>query len=381
MALCGKAVRVILRNLILLLAMAVALTTCTPAKYHEEERGYKGAAEIDPWLGAERFLGSYGHEVSLITSWHPPEPDEAVWFVPAHVIANETFARQLDNWMRNGGHLVCLVDYSTAASDWDLYSNAHIDPAFEKLLGWHGFSIESDSSWIPPSPKSPVKPPVSVQFRGKKYETGADSGWNVSVLNATSGEFATAVVGQGRMTVVCDARLFRNRWIDEKQHAELLKALTDAAPARGSIVFVRAATLSLWKLLWDRAWAVVLGGAIVLAFWLWKNLPRFGPLEAAEAPSPMRGYDHHLEALGDFQWRLDKAATMLGPIREEIIEKAHRLLVRIGRQDADIFQVLAERAGISRERAHRSLAEPAPADAAVFTRTVADLQAIRRALD
>jgi len=377
LALCGKAGRVKKWRRILTLMTVCVLSACTPGTYHDEETGYKGQALVDPWLAAERFLSGYGHEVSLISSWHQPAPDETVWFVPSRVIGNETFARQMEGWMNRGGHLVCLVEYADAGNDWHLSRrDVQMEPAFEKLLSWHGFSLEEVRSST-----TPTTPPEPLRFRGRKYETSANSEWELSVRNAKSGVFASTVVGNGRLTVLNDARIFRNRWIDEKQHADLLKALVDASSTRGTVVFVRGAALSLWTLLWQRAWALLVCAAVLLVVWLWKNLPRFGPVESAEAPSPLRGYDHHLEALGDFQWRLDKGTTMLGPIREVIIERSQRMLVRSGRQDADIFAVLGERAGISRERAHRALAEAAPADPSTFTRTVADLQAMLRNLD
>jgi hypothetical protein len=106
-----------------------------------------------------------------------------------------------------------------------------------------------------------------------------------------------------------------------------------------------------------------------------------GPIEAAELPSPLRGYDHHLEALGDFQWRLDCGASLLAPLREEILERGNRLLARTGRLDSDVFGVFAELAGIPRERAARAMSEPAPPDASTFTRTVSDLQLILKSLN
>ena len=114
--------------------------------------------------------------------------------------------------------------------------------------------------------------------------------------------------------------------------------------------------------------------------WLWKNLSRFGPLEAADAPPTLRGYEHHLEALGDFQWRLDRAASLLAPLREQIVELGQRISVRAGRRDEDFFQFLADRAGLPRERVFRALAEAAPADSAILTRTTADLQQLLQVL-
>jgi hypothetical protein len=81
-----------------------------------------------------------------------------------------------------------------------------------------------------------------------------------------------------------------------------------------------------------------------------------------------------LEALGDFQWRLDRAAALLVPLRAQVVERGQRLAVRSGRRDDDFFQFLADRAGLPRERVFRALAEAAPPDSGVLTRTAADLQ-------
>ena len=121
-------------------------------------------------------------------------------------------------------------------------------------------------------------------------------------------------------------------------------------------------------------WPVLLAGLVLLALWLWKNLSRFGPIESAASSGELRGYEHHLEALGDFQWRIDKAVSLLTPLREQIIELGQRTSLRAGRRDDDFFQFLADRAGLPRERVFRALAEVAPADPAVLTRTAADLQ-------
>ena len=95
----------------------------------------------------------------------------------------------------------------------------------------------------------------------------------------------------------------------------------------------------------------------------------------------LRGYEHHLEALGDFQWRLDRAASLLAPLREQIVELGQRTSVRAGRRDDDFFQFLADRAGLPRERVFRALAEAAPADSAILTRTTADLQQLLKVLN
>jgi hypothetical protein len=355
-----------------MLALLLCLSGCD-TKYEEVETGYKGPARTNPWLAAERFLTAYGRPVEVLAAWREPSRQDTTWIIPAELISNVLFARQIDRWMLSGGHLICLVEHAGSADDWRLPpSAAQIGLAFETFLSSHDFKIEKSAS----GPKETK----SVRFRGRVMEVEMKSDWQVSVLNGPLEGMPTAKVGAGRLTVVTDARPFRNRWIGDKQHAALLKALVDAAGTHGKVVLVRGAALSLWSLLLARAWALMLGGGLVLVVWLWKNLRRFGPLEAVDAPSPLRAYDHHLEALGDFQWRLDRGASLLAPLREEILEQGHRLMNRSGRLDSDIFTYLGERAGIPRERAARAMSEPAPPDVSTFTRSVSDLQLILKSL-
>src|SRR5690606_18314015 len=105
----------------------------------------------------------------------------------------------------------------------------------------------------------------------------------------------------GRVSVVTDARMFRNRGIDRNDHAAFLLALVHADDREGVVKFFRGSGMSLMQMLRKHLWPFLTGLGVMLLFWLWKSLARFGPLEAAAAPSPLRGYDHHLEALGDFQ--------------------------------------------------------------------------------
>jgi len=181
---------------------------------------------------------------------------------------------------------------------------------------------------------------------------------------------------EGRITFVADARPFRNRWIGDYDHAELFLALHDASPYEGTTAFVRNVSLSFFGLLWSRAWPAVTALIVLIVFWLWKNLPRVGPLDSVESTSEVRSYEHHLEALGDFHWRLDRAEGLLRPLRAGLIERAQRLALTSGNREADVFQLIADRAGISRERAERAMTFERSKDGSTFTQLVADLQTI-----
>ncbi len=351
---------------------ALSLTAC---EFEEVERevGYKGKARVNPWLAAERFVERMGLEVEPVIGWSAPEIEESVWMMPASVLSNESFTRRMEEWVREGGHLILLVDHADGQpNDWSEHAMPPVlEGALFAMLERAGIELKA-------SGRAAAK---RVRFEGRRYEVAAESRATVAVSGRKPGVFASVKTGYGRLTVVTDGRIFRNRWIGEKDHAALLGALLDVTEYQGPVGIMRGDGLSLWSLLAEHLWPVLLGLGVWLALWLWKNLTRFGPLEAEAAPSELRGYDHHLEALGDFQWRVDKGASLLVPLREQIVELGQHLSVRSGRRDDDFFQFLAERAELPRERVHRALAEPAPADSAILTRTTADLQTLLKVLN
>jgi hypothetical protein len=364
----------VIRWLILLLA-AVFLTGC---EYTEvvREIGYKGKARVNPWLAAERFCEEMGYDVRSALVWSPPDEDDSVWFVPASVFGNESFTRQADAWVGNGGHLILLLENADSQSnDWSANSpDLKLSDPLLHLLQRRGIHLKEAQD------RDGEITAGKVKFQKTTFNVEAESGATVAVWKGDPGVFASTKAGWGRLSVVTDASMFRNRRIDEKDHAKLLDSLIAVTGRDGNIVFMRGSALSLWTLAGEHLWPVLLALALLVGLWLWKNFSRFGPIEAAEGPSVLRGFDHHLEALGDFQWRHDKAAGLLAPLRAQIVEYGQRASSRSGRRDEDFFQFLADRAGISRERVFRALGEAAPADAAILTRTVGDLQRLLQVL-
>jgi hypothetical protein len=358
-----------------LMLAACFLTTC---EYTEVKRevGYKGKARVNPWLAAERFAARYDHEVRSLGSWTAPDGGDLVWFVPASLLGNQSFTRRMQDWVEDGGHLVLLVEHAdTETNDWSRNTiEPRLEPALVEMLRRMGILLKEGGSSETPVTAS------KVEFAGNSFEVSAKSTCSVSVHGGAPGVFASLKRGDGRITVITDARVFRNRWIGEKEHAGLLAALIEATEFEGAVGFLRGSGLSLWGLLGNHLWPVLVGLGLLILLWLWKNLSRFGPLEAAEGVSPLRGYEHHLEALGDFQWRLDRAAALLAPLRTQILERGQRVSARSGRSDDEFFQFLADRAELPRERVSRALAESAPPDSFTLARTTADLQKLLQVL-
>ncbi len=358
-----------------LLVTALFLTAC---EYTEVKReiGYKGKARVNPWLAAERFAASDGNEVRSLASWTAPDVEDAVWFVPASLLSNQSFTRRMREWVEEGGHMVLLVEHADSeTNDWSRSSvKPRLEPVLVNMLERTGIGLKEGGE---------MKKPVTasrIEFSGRSFAVDAKSTTSVSVYGGTPGVFASVRLREGRMTVITDARIFRNRWIGEEDHAALLDALLGSTQYEGSIGFLRGSGLSLWGLLGKYLWPVLLGLGVLALLWLWKSLIRFGSVESADGVATLRGYEHHLEALGDFQWRLDHAAGLLGPLRSQIVEHGQRIHARSGRRGEDFFQFLADRAELPRECVSSALSDSAPPDSATLTRTAADLQKLLQVL-
>ena len=359
-----------MRRLLVMMAV-LALTGCDYTEV-ERETGYKGKARINPWLAAERFVERMDWEAYPVIAWTPPDYEDAVWVVPASILNNESFTRRMEEWVFDGGHLILLVEHSSAqTNDWSGHDAPLIlESALLAMLERAGIDLTESGD----------AKARNIRFGGRRFKVDAESRSAVAVSGRKPGVFASVESGDGRLTVVTDGRIFRNRWIGENDHAALFNALLDATEYDGRVGFMRGSGVSFWAMLAEHLWPVLLGLGVLVFLWLWKNLTRFGPLEAEDAPPVLRGYEHHLEALGDFQWRIDRATSLLAPLREQIVELGQRMSVLTGRRDADFFQFLADRAGLPRERVFRALAEAAPADSSILTRTTADLQQLLKVL-
>ena len=359
-------------------ALLGLLAGCGEFEEVEKEVGYKGKARSNPWLAAERFAGEYGYEVESLAVWKAPEDDTAVWLVPASVLNNESFVRKARTWAADGGHLVVVLDHSGAEiSDWRSF-DTEVDVAepLARMLEEAGIKLTQQEQQD--GVKSWETNPLVIEFDDQEFRVEAGAGKLVAVDRGTPGVFASVRTGVGRITALTDARIFRNRWIGDGDHAALLLALIDAADFEGSVRFSRGASLSLWGMLRRHLWAFLLGGVAVLVVWLWKTGGRFGPIESAQSPMPARSYAHHLEALGSYHWRVDRAGVLLGPLRERIFEQSLRMAPRVDRDMAEVRRWLAERSGLPVERVAAALDTGPPADAAALTRITADLQLLNQ---
>ncbi len=353
-------------------AALLCLTGCN-RKEVEQEIGYKGKARVNPWLAAERFIEKSGSEIKAVISWTEPTYDESVWMMPAGVLDNDRFVSSMEDWAEDGGHLILMVERATASvSDWsDTQYEIEISNELQSLLERADITLETSGG----------ASAEEIDFLGTIFRVDAASAAVVSSGENDGGVFVSEEFGEGRITVITDSRIFRNRWIDQHDHAALLAALIDAGGgATGTVGIMRGAELSFWKLLAEHLSPLLIGLLVWLVIWLWQNMSRFGPVEQESAVAASRGYDHHLEAIGHFHWKLDHAAALIAPLREHVLDAGQRVLSHSGSGAGERFQFLAERTGLPLERVARALSDEIPPDANSLALVTADLQQLQQSL-
>jgi len=379
-------------RLALLVCWVLALLLCGCGKYETKVReiGYKGPARTNPYLAAERFLLKNGHAAQTGASWQESLDSVGTLIVPASFLNSRGRLQQVESWVRDGGHLIILRERGESFwNDFSSQKTATIEEPNNNLPLWLkdnlGVSERSEQDSSSPRELLIDGQTLSHQMTSSKVfdlererleEDFGDA--DSEILRAECHQILSLTWEEGRVTLLAQANPFRNRYIGAADHAKLLLALLDHSASPGTVVFVYGGGVSFTQMLWQHAWAGLLGVLGVLVIWLWRNLPRFGPPARLAEEVVQPGYLRHIEAVGDFLWRHGRALTLLVPLRREIMDRFEHF--KHGALDADIFEWLGQRADIPRERVLRAMTDTGRPDGPTFMRMTADLQQIRKSL-
>lgn len=233
----------------------------------------------------------------------------------------------------------------------------------------------------------------NLRWRGQEYHLKL-AGFQSLELNRklTRDEFAVGTTktaaalhlirGGGRITVLTHARPFRNRWLGEHDHARWLSALI-GEDSEQEVHFVAAATASFWALLWEKGWMAIVMVGVCIAFWLWRHMPRFGPMQKVELDET-RHFASHIGALGQFFWRMRRPDVLVHAAREAVWEKLRQhhsgLEVHTRQLSETLAASIAQRCEIPLQRVQDAFHIPPPQQAHHFIPLMRDLQTMRRML-
>jgi hypothetical protein len=163
------------------------------------------------------------------------------------------------------------------------------------------------------------------------------------------------------VTALVGLHFARNPLVGTEDNADFLWHLLSLTPAAELQIYLRPERLSLWGFLLQHALPVLAAVAALVALWLWRIAPRFGPVRPDPPPARRRLLDH-LRASGRFYWAQGLRGRLIAAARDAALR-------RIARAQPDFAQ-----AGQAERTARvAALAEITPAEAQRFLSAGANL--------
>jgi len=186
---------------------------------------------------------------------------------------------------------------------------------------------------------------------------------------------ATGAHGAGRVSAMSnfDFLIYRGTFgvkkveqqrthLGKYDHAEMMLRLVRLHPnhATAALRLVWCQDdVSLWSWLGNHAALALTSLALLLLVWLWRVVPRFGPLMPDAAPAEQK-LSSHLEAVGRFYWKHMGPVEIYARLRAAFVQRlSERRPAIVVRNAAERNAQLAQLAGVRAEAVARALDQPA----------------------
>ncbi|MBL48123.1 MAG: hypothetical protein CMP28_04120 [Roseibacillus sp.] len=365
-----------------------ALTLCgCEGEYIEQEVeiGYRGEAARNPFLAAQRMCEEYGVSSETRPSLDNLPPRYTTLTLSSEGVTTRASAALIGNWVAEGGSLIYFLG-SARRSHHDLaeeFLEAN-SPAGSSDRVSGDFLLE----YFKVHASSPGEDPGPTWFQGKAYDVEFSSNVILEFDSANPHPDSSGSGGAildfshwaGEVILVADDFPFHNRQIGNREHAALFWAMISRT-RKDDLLIVAGAELSFLTLLWSRGWMVLVPILLAIVIWLWKNLPRQGPLLPDEVPSK-RDFAKHIDATGEFLWRQRALPQLLAPLRRRIF---HRLRSIMGWEDPahsepQHWEALADRAGLPVQRIRDALLGDPGREPSRFVQLCRDLNTLEERL-
>jgi len=164
---------------------------------------------------------------------------------------------------------------------------------------------------------------VSMPSGGYRLSAPADA----EALISGDDDYGTALLdfrrGHGEVTVLASLDFATNHSIGSQDNAELLWQVVQLDGPPGTVWLasrIDVIPLSQWLL--QHALPAMLAALALLLAWLWRTVPRFGPVQGAE-PAPRRSLLEHLQACGRFYWAHQRG-RLLDMLRQACLRRVAR---------------------------------------------------------
>lgn len=185
-------------------------------------------------------------------------------------------------------------------------------------------------------------------------------------------------LGNGRINVVSDDDIWRNKNIASFDHAYLLNMLINEHSAALFIHRINLPPLS--ELLASYAREAFFAGFILLLLWGARNAQRMGKV-IHYSNTTRRSLAEHIAVSGQYLWNGDWQQSLISPLRDEIHRKARLSITRYQQAEAkQQFQFLSEHSGLTYNIVEYTMIANIKHSEDEFFNAVQSLQKIRESL-
>jgi hypothetical protein len=281
--------------------------------------GYSGQARSNPYYAAGLLLGRMGKQVTQQTTLTAVDalPATATVVLPnARADMDPVLLHDLLAWVEAGGHVIAGVEAPFAK-----------DPLLEAIGVRARWAEEHDDGAQKKPPVDEVTLPDGKILRARLGGAVVLNDPDQSASWRQSGPDGDSLLvferGKGRIVVLSTLQPFTNPALDRFDHAALLwHFVQDAGPQVLLVRRIESVSLLAW--LREHALAALAALGVLVALWLWRVVPRFGPLQPADI-AQRRSLLEHLRAVG----RFEADAQQLGRLVQQVREDAQAVFARL----------------------------------------------------
>lgn len=313
--------------------------------YETTRVGATGEAARDRFLAYSRFLDRMGAKVIRVASptgiAAPPARATLVLGTRRLSYMVPTRVQKLVSWAEHGGRLV--VQAEPPGIDDPLLDALGIVRAREAPRRPDGRMLWQPEP-IVSAPWPGAARELHLQFLAPPQDLKDERGRTplASIVDRGRTVALSVPVGEGSVTVLPTLEFLNNANIGRLDHAELgWLALGPPSAAAPVLLFLHMDTAPLSEWILREAWTVAAAAALLVALWLARIIPRFGPL-APEAPPVRRSLAEHVIASGRFLWSRGEDRYLANAMRERVMRAASRRGVAAGAGAAESIARLTQ---------------------------------------
>lgn len=286
-------------------------------RWVEEHVGLQGEARVDKLRALNRVLTARGIDAREIQSLEsifplPPNTDVIVSHTSSHYIPDHQL-EQLLNWVEGGGHLIML-------------SNHREDDKLLEQLGIKQIGPFKKNTVFSTGSNKDVALEGIVEPNWRLKTTDHDHA-SLHFWMSSDAKSAVAVQqrrGYGLLTVANSLAFMHSTQLGKKEHLEIALALVDRGLNQTVWLQSRPSMPSLWKLIYQHAWQVLLALLLLTIFYIWSRGLRHGSL-LVEQRHARHSLQEHLSASAKFIWRAgDRCSLLLASYQVAVDDTHHK---------------------------------------------------------